>query len=79
MKRNIIPSLALLAAITLVGLSTVIGAEELWVVKDGVLNKEALAPGATDNNYCSGKTVDGFHVTGPDTFSSLKTAKFGLG
>ena len=54
-------------------------AKVLWIIKDGVLDKKALAPGSTDNNYCSGKTVDGFHVTGRETLSRLRTAKSAVG
>ena len=79
MKKIVTTSLFILAVITLLGLSSASAAEELWVIKDGVMDKEALAPGATDNNYCSGKTVGGFHVTGPGTLSRLRTAKSALG
>ena len=58
--------------VALLNCSSAFAAGELWVVKDGVLDKEALAPRATDNNYCSGKTVGGFHVTGPGTLSRLR-------
>jgi hypothetical protein len=46
MKRSI-TALSLLTAIALLGLSNLAGAEELWVIKDGVLNKEGpfVVPG----------------------------------
>ena len=53
MKKVVTTSLFVLAAIALLGLSSA-AAEELWVVKGSVMDKEALAPGATDNNYCRG-------------------------
>ncbi len=54
MKKVVTTSLFVLAAIALLGLSSAAAAEELWVVKDSVMDKEALAPGATNNNYCRG-------------------------
>ena len=42
MKRIIATSLFVLATIALLGLSNASAAEELWVIKDGVLNKAAL-------------------------------------
>jgi len=43
-------------------------AEELWVIRDGVLNKEALTPQATevaaDHVGCGGDTVDGLYIVG---------------
>ena len=63
-------------------------AEELWVIKDGVLDKEALTPGATssgkDHVYCGGETVDGLHVSttqagGLQNFARFTTAKSALG
>ena len=63
-------------------------AEELWVIKDGVLNKEALTPEATkstDEVYlCEGETVDGLYVTGPNfkgrpNWSRFNTAKSAVG
>jgi hypothetical protein len=45
--RRAIVVLSVLAAIALLGLSNLAGAEELWVIKDGVLNKEGpfVVPG----------------------------------
>jgi len=54
-------------------------AKVLWIIKDGVLDKKALAPGSTEGGYCSGKTVDGFHVTGSETLSRLRTGKSAVG
>ena len=65
-----------------------VGAEELWVIKDGVLNKEALTPEATksdDTAYrCEGETVDGLYVTGPNfkgraNWSRFNTARSAVG
>jgi len=60
MKKIIATSLFVLAAIALLGLSTASAAEELWVINNGVLNKEALTPQATEiaKNYvgCGGQT-----------------------
>jgi sialidase-1 len=63
-------------------------AEELWVIKDGVINKEALTPAATkstDQVYlCEGETVDGLYVTDPNfkgrpNWSRFNTAKSAVG
>ncbi len=40
--RTMTTARSLLAALTLVGPSTAIGAEELWVIKDGVLNTDGI-------------------------------------
>ena len=48
MKKIIAASLLILAAIAALGLSNA-SAEELWVIKDGVLDKEALTPAATED------------------------------
>ncbi len=79
MTRTITTSLLILTAIALLGLSSAYAAEELWVIKDGVLDKKALTPEATSNNYCSGKTVDGLHVSGRDNLARFATAKSALG
>jgi sialidase-1 len=88
MKKNVATSLFVLATIALLGLSSASAAEELWVVKDGVLDKEALTPGATkstDQVYlCEGETVNGLYVTGPNfkgrpNWSRFRTAKSALG
>jgi sialidase-1 len=80
MKRNIVPSLALLAAITLVGLSSAVGAEELWVIKDGVINKKALTPAATASGKghvgCAGETADGLYVVAPTAGGVSNWARF---
>ena len=67
---------------------TAASAEELWVIKDGVLNKEALTPEATKVTEthvgCGGETVDGLYVVTP-TYKNLQnqarfmTAKSALG
>ena len=86
--RTMTTARSLLAALTLVGTSTAIGAEELWVIKDGVINKKALTPAATkstDQVYlCEGETVDGLYVTGPNfkgrpNWSRFTTAKSAVG
>jgi hypothetical protein len=63
MKKIVTTSLFVLATIALLGLSSASAAEELWVVKDGVMDKEALAPKATevakDHVGCGGEPVDG--------------------
>ena len=83
MRRAVLVS-SLLSAIATLGLSTTTGAEELWVIKDGVINKEALTPAATkstDTAYlCEGETVNGLYVTGPNfkgraNWSRFTTAK----
>jgi len=69
----------------LTGLSST---EELWIIKDGVLDKKALLPGATkstDEVYlCEGETVNGLYVTGPEfkgrpNWSRFNTAKSAVG
>lgn len=79
MIRTTTSALPFLAAITLLGLTTAYGAEELWVIKNGVLNRKALARSVEDSGYCTGRTIDGFHVTGPETLSRLTTGKSALG
>ncbi len=87
MRRAVLVS-SLLSAIATLGLSTATGAEELWVIKDGVINKEALTPAATkstDTAYlCEGETVNGLYVTGPNfkgrpNWSRFNTAKSAVG
>jgi len=60
-----------MAAVVFVGLSTANAAEELWVIKDGVLNKAVLQwPSAENLKHpfwnswinCAGQTVDGLFV-----------------
>ena len=55
-------------------------AEELWVIKDGVLNKEALTPAATeverDHVGCGGETVDGLYVSTPQALGRPNWARF---
>ena len=86
--RRAMVVLSVLAAIALLGLSTANAAEELWVIKDGVLNKKALTPGSTkstDKVYlCAGDTVNGLYVTGTSykgrpNWSRFTTAKSALG
>jgi len=69
----------------LTGLSST---EELWVIKDGVLDKKALTPGATKPGkgyvLCEGETVDGLYVTTPaykgvQNWSRFMTAKSAVG
>jgi len=65
--RRAVVVLSVLVAIALLGLSTANAAEDLWIVKDGVLNKDALTPGSTKSTpqvfLCAGDTVDGLYVT----------------
>ncbi len=74
------------AIIVLTGASA--PAEELWIIKDGVLDKKALTPTATkstDQAYlCEGETVNGLYVTGPNfkgraNWSRFTTAKSAVG
>jgi len=86
--RRAVVVLSVLAAIALLGLSAASAAEELWVIKDGVLDKKALTPGATKPGkgyvLCEGETVDGLYVTTPaykgvQNWSRFTTAKSALG
>jgi len=86
--RRAVVVLSVVAAIALLGLSTANAAEELWVIKDGVLNKEALTPQATqvtkDYVGCGGETVDGLYVFTPkykgvQNLARFMTAKSALG
>ena len=86
--RRAIVVLSVLTAIALLGLSTASAAEELWVIKDGVLDKKALTPGATKPGkgyvLCQGDTVNGLYVTttaykGVQNWSRFTTAKSALG
>jgi hypothetical protein len=88
MTRTITTSLLILTAIALLGLSSAYAAEELWIIKDGVLDKEALTPAATKStdtaSLCEGETVDGLYVTGPNfkgrpNWSRFNTAKSAVG
>ena len=57
-----------------------VSAEELWVIKDGVLNKEALTPESTQvgKNHvgCGGDTVDGLYVVAPTYKGVANWARF---
>ncbi len=79
MKKIIAASLLILAAIAALGLSSA-AAEELWVIKDGVLDKEALTPAATeiakDHVSCGGETVDGLYVSTPNAMGRPNWARF---
>ena len=86
--RRAVVVLSVLVVIGLLGLSTANAAEELWVIKDGVLDKKALTPAATKSIpqafLCAGDTVDGLYVTGPaykgrPNWSRFMTAKSALG
>jgi sialidase-1 len=77
--RRAIVVLSVLAAIALLGLSNASAAEELWVIKDGVLDKKALTPGVISNGYCSGGTIDGLHVSARDNIARFTTAKSAVG
>ncbi|MFH1730291.1 MAG: sialidase family protein [Planctomycetota bacterium] len=80
MKKIIATSLFVLAAIALLGLSTASAAEELWVIKDGVLNKDALTDSAKSTGkghvYCGGRTVDGVHLSTPHVGGLANYARF---
>ena len=71
-----------------VALPGITAAEELWVIKDGVINKQALTPAATkstDTAYlCEGEMVNGLYVTGPNfkgrpNWSRFNTDKSAVG
>ena len=66
--------------VTVLCLSSALAAEELWVIKDGVLNKEALTPAATvvtkDHVGCGGKTIDGLYVSTPQVGNVPNWARF---
>ncbi len=88
MKKIIATPLRVLSAIVFLGLSEVTAAEELWVIKDGVLDKEALTPEATevakDHVGCGGDTVDGLYVVTPTykglpNWARFRTAKSCVG
>jgi len=68
MRRTVLV-LSVLASIALLGLSSAHAAEELWIIKNGVLNKEALTPQATEigKNYvgCGGHTHLGHYYCYP--------------
>ena len=55
-------------------------AEELWVIRDGVLNKDALIPAATevakDHVGCGGETIDGLYVSTPQALGRPNWARF---
>ena len=61
-------------------LSGALAAEELWIIKGGVLNKEALIASATevgkDHVGCGGKTVDGLYVSSPRVGNLANWARF---
>jgi len=87
MKRTV-AVLSVSVTIAFLGLSNATAAEELWVIKDGVLNKEALTPAATevakDHVGCGGETVDGLYVVAPthkgvQNWARFVTAKSALG
>ena len=86
--RRVVVVLSVLVAIALLGLSSANAAEELWVIKGGVLNKKALTPGATKPGkgyvQCEGETVDGLYVVTPTykgvpNWARFRTAKSALG
>ena len=86
--RRAIVVLSVLAAIALLGLSNASAAEELWVIKDGVLSKEAVSPRALRSGpnfvQCEGETVDGLFVVTPtakgkNNYVRIQTAKSGEG
>ena len=55
-----------LSLVLLVSACSAATAEELWVIRDGVLNKDALTPAARevtkDHVGCGGETIDGLYV-----------------
>ena len=65
MKKIVTTSLSILTTIALLGLSNASAAKELWVIRDGKLNKEGLDSKLVPGKgyvYCGGETVDGLHV-----------------
>ena len=69
--RRAMVVLSVVVAIALLGLSTANAAEEQWVIKDGVLNKESIQWHSAEerkhpfwNSWieCAGETVDGLFV-----------------
>jgi hypothetical protein len=86
--RRAIVVLSVLATIALLGLSSASAAEELWVIKDGVLNRDAVSPRALRPGptfvQCEGETVDGLFVITPTAKGKkndvrIRTAKSGEG
>ena len=75
-----VTTLFLLTAIALLAPPRATAAEELWVIKDGVLDKEALTPKATEvaKNHvgCAGKTVNGLYVVTPYAMGRPNRARF---
>ncbi|MFH1731445.1 MAG: sialidase family protein, partial [Planctomycetota bacterium] len=86
--RRAVVVLSVLVAIASLGLSSASAAEELWVIKDGVLDKDALTPESTKSTpqvfLCAGDTVDGLYVVTPTykgvpNWSRFVTAKSAVG
>ena len=84
MKRSS-TALSLLTAIALGGMSTAVPAEELYVIRDGKLNKESLDwpdvdfekhPFWKDWAHCGGETVDGLFVVPKQVGSRKNHARF---
>jgi hypothetical protein len=75
MKKIVTTSLFILAVITLLGLSSASAAEELWVIKNGVLNKKALTPAATKSNdkvyLCEGEASTTYVCKSSTTLSGF--------
>ena len=71
---------ALLSLVLLVSACSAAIAEELWVIRDGVLNKDALTPAATevtkDHVGCGGETVAGLYVSTPRALGRPNWARF---
>ena len=79
-SRTIHRALVVCSASVLLSSALTPAAEELWVIKDGVLNKEALTPAATevakDHIGCGGKTIDGLYVCTPQAMGRPNWARF---
>ena len=79
MRRAVLVA-SVLSVIATLSLSTSVAAEELWIIKDGVLNKKALTAAATevtkDHVSCGGETVDGLYVSTPHAMDRPNWARF---
>jgi len=86
--KIITKSVFVLVTSALLGLANISLAEELWVIKDGVLNRKGLTAAATkvakDHVNCGGKTVNGLYVVptqidGRPNWARFTTAKSAVG
>jgi len=69
-----------LSLVLLVSACSAAIAEELWIIRDGVLNKDALTPAARevtkDHVGCGGETIDGLYVSTPQALGRPNWARF---